>query len=117
MQNVYRDLGKISRGDEFLVTSGSSASLVENTEVSLRPRPYDDNYGYGYAAFVVRDAAGASAAPEGEYSVVSAYDSSIQKWTVSPVFSAALAIGDTVALANDDIPLRTMIELANRMLK
>lgn len=115
MQHVYRDLGKISKGDEFLVTSGSDNNEIENTEISTRPAPYDDNYGYGYTAFVVRDTN--SVAPEAEFSVITAYDSATQKWTVSPNFSASLATGDTIALANDDIPLRTMIELANRMLR
>ena len=117
MLHGYRDLGKIAAGDEFVVTSGSNTTTIEDTKVGSRESPHEPDYGLDYTAFVTRDAAGASAAPENEYQRVSAYDEATYKWTVDTAFSASLATGDTVALANKDIPLRTMIELVNRMLK
>jgi hypothetical protein len=117
MLPTYRDLGKIATNDEFIVTGGSSATIIEDTKIGARETPHDPNYGLEYTAFVVTDAAGSSAAPESEYQRVSAYDETNYQWTVDTAFSAALSAGDTVALANNDIPLRTMIGQANRMLK
>ena len=119
MQHVYRNLGKVAAGDEFLATSGSTTAIIEDTTLATReePPPPDDNYGYGFTAFVVRDALGTSVAPENEFSKVTAYNSATYQWTISPVVSTAIGTGDKIMLANGDIPYQTMMELANMMLK
>ncbi len=62
--------------------------------------------------FVVRDAGGAGAAPEGEMRRISDYDGTTI--TVDTAFSAAIASGDVVAIASSDFPLQTCIQFANR---
>ncbi len=113
----YRDNGFIKRNDEFLATGGTTGTII-NTNIATRPNPYDADYGIGYTAFVVRDAAGASAAPENEFSTVTAYvGDTTNQFTISPVLTTAVASGDKIALATDVIPVQTLMEQANRMLK
>src|SRR3990167_3236870 len=88
----YRELGKVANGDEFSATGGSATSVID-TNIGNRESPRDPNYGFGYTAFVVKDSAGASAAPEGEYQLISAYDESAYTWTTG-TFTAAIASGD-----------------------
>jgi len=117
MQHVYRENGKIKRGDEFTATGGGTASVI-NTGIATRPNPYDDDYGIGYTAFVVRDAGGLNAAPENEFAEVTGYASGTQTFSFATgSFTTAVASGDKIALANGDWPSPTLMELANRMLK
>jgi hypothetical protein len=110
-------MGKVANGDEFLATSGSNTTTIENTLIGNNETQPDDNYGVGYTAFVVRDAGGASAAPENEFQTISAYNSATYKWTVSSAFTSAVGTGDAIAIADNSIPSTTMMSLANRMLK
>ena len=68
----------------------------------------DDNYSIDFTAIVVRDAGGASAAPEGEMQRINAYNSATYAHTVDTAFTAAPASGDIVAIVNSEIPLREM---------
>jgi len=62
--------------------------------------------------FVRRDAGGAGAAPEGQFQRISAYDGTTI--TVDTAFTAAIAAGDTLGIANPSFPIRKCIESANR---
>lgn len=116
MQKVYRNLGKVKKHDEFVITGGSTSTIID-TKIATRPTPYDDDYGIGYTAFIVRDAGGASAAPENEFAAVTGYASSTNTFSfAASSFTVAPASGDKVALVNDDIPVQTMIEQANMVL-
>lgn len=57
-----------------------------------------DDYWVGHYAYILTDAGGASAAPEGEERPVTDYDQSAATLTVSPAFTAAVGNGDTYEL-------------------
>jgi len=76
-----------------------------------------DNYAIDYTAIVVRDAGGASAAPEGEMRRIYTYASATYTYTVDTAFTAAVASGDTIAIANNDIPMAEMMRIVNRALE
>jgi len=113
--NVLQDLGKIDVTEEFLATGGTTTTIVNGKLADRQDRP-DDNYAIDATAIVVRDAGGASAAPEGEMQRIDLYTSSSYTYRVDTAFTVAPASGDTVAIANADIPLREMYRLINRAL-
>ena len=111
LQNIYGDLGQT---ETFLATGGGTTSAIDTVKSGLDSPP-DDNYCKEGTLFVVRDSGGASAAPEGEYSRISAYDSATQTYTVS--VTAAIASGDTIMVATSLFPLNEMIRVCNRTLQ
>src|SRR5512140_408947 len=111
---VWRELGKIAALDTFDATGGSTTTVVNNVWQYREEQP-DDNYSIDFTAIVLRDAAGANAAPENELSRVSAYDSATWTHTVGTL-TTAVGAGDRIALANSDITLPEMYEAANRAL-
>lgn len=57
-----------------------------------------------YCAFVLRDAGGASAAPQGELQAITTYDSATGTFTTA-AFTAAVAAGDEVIILNPRLAL------------
>lgn len=112
---VWQDLGKIEAFEEFVATGGSTTTVVNGKIADRQDRP-EDNYSIDFTAIVVRDAGGASAAPEGEMQRISSYVSGNYTHTVDTAFSAAVASGDYLAIANADIPLREMYRAINNAL-
>lgn len=112
---VWQDLGKIDTFEEFDATGGSTTTIVNGQIADRQDRP-EDNYSIDFTAFIVRDAGGISAAPEGEMRRISSYDSGTYTHTVDTAFSAAVASGDVVAIANSDIPMREMYRAINNAL-
>jgi len=112
---VWQDLGKIDAFEEFVATGGSTTTVVNGKVADRQDRP-EDNYSTDFTAIIVRDAGGASAAPEGEMQRISSYVSSTYTHTVDTAFTAAPASGDFVAIANADIPLREMYRAINNAL-
>lgn len=112
---VWGDLGKIEAFEEFVATGGSTTTVV-NGKIADRAERAEDNYSIDYTAIVVRDSGGSSAAPEGEMQRISSYVGSTYTHTVDTAFSAAVASGDFVAIANSDIPLREMYRGINNAL-
>lgn len=100
MQRAYRDLGMLT---DFLATGGSITTIID----TLTRYTVDDTFVNG-TAFVTRDAGGASAAPEGEYGIVSNYDAASKTWTISAV-SVAIASGDGIGLTRSTIPVAQML--------
>lgn len=84
---VLRRFGRYKAGT---VESGSTTTVVD-TSALYEP----DDFWIGHFAYVVEDAGGAGAAPELEERPITDYDQSTATLTVSPAFSAALAVGDT----------------------
>lgn len=113
---IWSDLGKVAALENFLATSGSSATQIENTLIGTRDNQPEDDYARDFTAIVVRDAGGAAAAPEGQLQRISAYDSATYKYTVDTAFTVAVATGDEILIANSDIPLREMYRICNRAL-
>ncbi|MDD5702762.1 MAG: hypothetical protein PHU23_12020 [Dehalococcoidales bacterium] len=61
-----------------------------------------DSFFVNYNAYVVRDAGGAGAAPQGEQQTVSAYVSASGLFT-TPAFTVALAVGDEILMVNTPV--------------
>jgi len=111
LQRVY---DKLEQTKGLIATSGSSTTIIEDTTLSTE---YDDTQFVGHTAFVVRDAAGAGAAPEGEFQRVSSYDATNKQLTVS-AFTAAVATGDEIILArNSQFPLYDVKRICTNALR
>src|SRR3990167_1787369 len=80
-------------------TSGSSATVVEDTALSADLQT--DNFKSQYV-FVTHDAAGAGAAPEGEVQLCTAYNETTFKLTTG-TFTAAVATGDEVVVIRNSL--------------
>ena len=92
--------------------TGGLATTLEDTGGLYAP----DDYWNGHYLYIVEDAGGAGAAPEGEERPVTDYVQSTATLTVSPAFSAAVASGDTYeVLAVRRADLIAMINSAIRM--
>jgi hypothetical protein len=101
---AWRELGFSTT---VAATGGSTTTVVDaNTKYTTTDALK------GGTAIVVRDAGGASAAPEGEYGRISAFNSGTFTFTIDAV-SSAIASGDTIDLANPKIPLVQMIQAVN----
>lgn len=113
---VWGKLGKIETFEEFIATGGSTTTVINGKVAERQDRP-EDNYSIDGTVVVVRDAGGASAAPEGEMQRISSYNSSTYTHEVDTAFTAAPASGDYIAIANSDIPLREMYRAINNALR
>jgi hypothetical protein len=107
LSKSYRSLGQL----EVYTATGGSTSTVVSTNIGQDAIGDDDPK--GGTLFLIRDAGGASAAPQDEARLITGYVSSTQTFTVSPVFSVAPATGDTFGVAKSVYLLETMIELVN----
>lgn len=108
LQDAYTNLGQLNAST---ATGGSTSTVVDSKQAGL----HGDGTWKNGSAFIIRDAAGASAAPEGEFNLVTAYADSTGTFTAT--FTAAPAAGDTFAFVNDFYPLYTVIELCNMALQ
>lgn len=87
---VSRRLGFYLRGT---ATAGSTTTVVDTDNLLAL-----DNFWVGHYVYLVEDAGGAGAAPEGEERVVTGYVRSTATLTIAPAFTAAAAAGDTYEL-------------------
>ena len=92
---MARDLWSDKRPLDVVATGGSTTSAVVASQAysSQSANAYDGVYIY-----VLTDAGGASAAPEGEQGRVTTagFTASSGTWTISPTLTAAIASGDTL---------------------
>jgi hypothetical protein len=93
---------------DVLATGGSTTTIVDTTSQYTA----DDSL-IGGTALIVRDSAGASAAPEGEFQRISDYVASTTTFTVGTAFSSAVAAGDSILLATPRIRLPQMRQAVN----
>ena len=115
-QQLYFDLGQVSPLGLFSATGGSTTTFINTAWGSLENPPEED-FAKSYLAIVVRDAGGASAAPESEYSLVSAYAEGSQTGTIGTL-TAAVASGDKLMLAaQDKFPIESVLFAVNRALQ
>lgn len=101
-------------GGEFaegIATGGSTTTLIDTVD---RVEP-DDHWKLG-TVWILRDAGGAGAAPEREYSQLSAYVFSTSTATLRNALTAGIAAGDRYAVGNARYPLQTLIEKINHAL-
>jgi hypothetical protein len=108
LQKVYRRL-KVAKTST--ATGGTTTTIVDTKLVDYLGDSNEDDVLNGGSAIIVRDAAGAGAAPEGEFSRIADYDDG-GTITVSTL-GAAPASGDTYMYISPDFPLFDMIEVVN----
>lgn len=111
LQEVYTELGQM----QVSTATGGGNDYVTDSKMA-NTGGKDDVWKNG-AVFIVEDAGGAGAAPQGEYSLITAYDDATGKFTVESNFSAQPAAGDIYGIVSEYYPLYTMIELANAGLR
>lgn len=102
---VARELGLTQEG---VATGGSTTSLVDTV---MRTEP--DDYWNNGTIWVLRDAGGASAAPEKEYATISDFVSTTSTMTISAL-TAAIAGGDRYACMTKHVPLHVIIQKINQ---
>ena len=101
---VARELGLAKEG---VATGGSTTSLVDTL---MRTEP--DDYWNNGTVWVLRDAGGAEAAPEGEYAVITDFVQSTSTMTIQTL-TAAIAGGDRYGCMMRYIPLDVIIQQIN----
>lgn len=104
MARAWRELGHLT---DLQATGGSATTIVS----TYSPFTSDDALNNG-TAIVIRDAGGAGAAPEGEFSVITDYVASTKTWTIDAL-STGVASGDLVGLAKPTIRLQQMKQAVN----
>lgn len=117
IQNILSDLGQTAPDfGLFSATGGSATTFVNSAWGNLESPPETDAF-KNYLAIVVRDAAGASASPEGKWGLCSGYADATWTGTIATV-TDAIASGDTIMLAKQDLfPLQQIIFSINRALQ
>ena len=109
LQKLYRRLktAKVSQA-----TGGSTTTVVDTKLPELLGDSNEDDYLNNWTVIVIKDAAGAGAAPEGEFNRISDYDDA-GTVTVPAALTAAVASGDTYMYASPEFPLYDMTEVVN----
>ena len=108
--DLYTELGQLS---VTTATGGATNTVVDSKQVGL----HGDDAWLDGAAFLIRDAGGAGAGPEGEMARITGYTDSTGTFTsATSAWTIAPASGDTFGFTNNFYPLFTMMELVNRSL-
>jgi hypothetical protein len=114
LESVYRELG------DLVVSRATGGSTTTVTDTTIADRYDNDEFGsseIGWGAvFLLRDAGGAGAAPEGEFSRISAFNESTAEFTIDTM-TAAVASGDRYGATRGRISLDKMVELCNEGLR
>lgn len=105
---LARLLGVVSEG---VATGGSTSSIADTVE-----RTEANDFWNGGTAWITYDAAGAGAAPQGEYSFVSDFANSGGVVTLRSTLTAAVASDDRYAIAGLRYPLQLLIQKVNEVL-
>lgn len=105
MTRAWREIG---HSVAILATGGSTSTIIDTLS-----RYTSDDALVGGTAIVTRDAGGANAAPEGEFSRITDYVASTTTFTISPAVSTAIASGDSVDLVRGSIPYTQMMQAVN----
>lgn len=104
MQRGWRELGLMI---DITATGGSTTTVVDSNSQYTT----NDALLRG-TVIVVRDAGGASAAPEGEFGKITDYAAGTTTWTMSAL-TTAVASGDKIGLARPTISLEQMVQAVN----
>jgi len=102
------ELGTVYEGE---ATGGTTTTLIDTNDLTQA----DDYWNEG-TVWILDDAGGASAAPEGEYAKISDFDNGTSTVTHGTL-TAAPAAGDRYAIAKKTYTLYTMIQAINRALR
>jgi len=107
-KDVAAELGRVVEG---YATGGSATTIIDTVE-----RTEADNHWNGGTAWILRDAAGAGAAPEGEIGYISDFDKASATATLRSALTEAVGAGDWYALADKLYPMNQLILQINRAL-
>ncbi len=111
LQRVYRRL-KVARTST--ATGGSTTTIVDTKLPDYLGDSHENDILNGGTAIIIKDSAGAGAAPEGEFSRISDYAATSSDGTITTsTLTAAVASGDTYMYVSPDFPLFDMIEIVN----
>jgi len=113
LQDAYRKLGML---EVRTATGGSTTTVVDSGFVGIKNAPKDDAWLNG-TLFIVRDAAGTNVAPENEFQRISGYAASTGTFTLDTALTSSASASDTYAYTTAEVPLRSMLELANAALQ
>jgi hypothetical protein len=102
-------LGVVNEGT---ATGGSTTTLIDTVELTQA----DDFWNLG-TVWVTYDAAGAGAAPQGEYSVISDFTASSDTVALRSTLTAAIAAGDRYAIGRPRYPLSLLTSRINEVLR
>src|SRR3990167_11523643 len=110
LSNLLRDsLSHIGILKYGLATGGSTTTVVDtNHEAGEK----DSDWKHG-TAIILRDSGGAGAAPEGEFSRISAYAPNTSTFTLASTLTASPASGDRYGIARPTFHHEELIELSN----
>lgn len=106
LQGVYKDLGQLNVGK---ATGGSTTTIVDSAQANQAK----DNVWRDGCAFVIRDAGGANAAPEGQFSRLSGSTNASGTFTMADALTVAAASGDIYGYCSQYFPLQQMIQSVN----
>ena len=109
LQDMYSSLGQM---DVTTATGGSTTTFVDTKLAGL----YNDDDLNGWTLFVIRDAGGLGASPEGQFTRITDYVASTTTSTIATL-PTGIAAGDTIGYVKILYPLYTMIEVINRALR
>lgn len=99
---------------ESIATGGAVGTLTDTNE--LQTNYSDDHFNRG-TVWIVRDAAGAGAAPQGEFTRLTDFVSSTGVVTFRDNLTVAPAAGDLYAITNREYRLDTIINQVNKVLR
>jgi hypothetical protein len=100
-----------------LQVSSATGGTVTTVVDSKQANKYKDDVWKDGGLFILYDAGGAGAAPEGEFQRISGYTDSSGTFTVDTAFTVAPASGDRFGWTSDKYSLNQMIQLANLSLQ
>ena len=117
VQNIYNILGQVQPLFGLFEATGGSATTFVNSNFANYDTPPELDEIKNQLAIVVRDAGGASASPEGKWSIISGYNDATWTGTIATV-TDAIASGDTVMIAKQDkFPIQQVLFAINRGLE
>ena len=95
---------------ESTATGGSATTLADTVILTEA----DDHWNKG-TVWILKDAAGASALPEGQYAVISDFDNGTSTATIGTI--TAVASGDTYAITDQRYTLGDLVTAVNRAIR
>ena len=95
---------------ESTATGGSTTTLIDTVILTEA----DDHWNKG-TVWILKDSAGASALPEGQYAVISDFDNGTNTATIGTI--TAVASGDTYAITDRKYTLGDLITAINRAIR
>lgn len=105
---TYRVASKLGIVREGVATGGTTATILDTND-----RTEEDDYWNGGSAWILYDAAGAGAAPEKEYGVISDFANTGGVVTIRTALTTAPAAGDRYAVGKVRYPMWLLIQKIN----